>query len=1437
MVLYVLTLGLIHLPPVQKFIEKQAASSLSEVLGTDVSIERVELGFLNRIILDDVLVLDQQKKDLLRVGRLSAKIDLLPLAEGRISISSAQLFGAHAQFYKADSLATPNYQFVLDSLSSSDSTSNNTLNLRINSLIIRHSSVSYDQYDIPETPNQFNLKHWKINDISAYAILKSLQEDSLNINIKRLAFNEKSGLNVNRLSLWVEANPYQARLKELQLQTPGSEICLDSVYATYNKDRITETIKYQALLNVARLSTGDFACFQPSLSTFTQQFAIKTEIKGSANDITCKYVEVSSDDHSLMIHAKGEIRQFQEQPQWAISLSRFDIKSQLLSQCKQAFCQIPDELTRLGDVHMNGTSERKVDGRSNTLAHIQTGIGNAILRLGVNADNTIDADIDTKAFNLGQLLANHELGNLSTQINIRGKKDDITVQGIIDLFEYNSYTYHNIAINGNYKQGDISGIFKINDPNFQADLEGELRHSQRSAIKLTGHIRDFKPRALNLSDKWGDTRFSAHINADFIAGNINDAEGSISIRNFEMMANDSIGDYYHLENLTVQSGYEDGIHFVRLDGDMGEAEIQGDFNWQTLPQSFVNYIASRLPTLPNLPKATKATDNNFIINLQINDADWMQKLLGIAISFERPLTLHAAIDDNNNLLDIEGTLPKFTYNGSQYQDMLINIGTKENSTNFLVSLTKMMEDSELMDLELEGEAADNNISASFHWNQSNILEPGNTMNGTINTITQLYSNSQEIPEAHIRILPSEMTFKDKPWIMEPCDILYSEKRLMVDHFSLSHQRQHLQIDGIASDSPVESIVIDLKEFDVAYILDLVDFHSVEFEGLATGKVKAAQVFGDFSANADLTVDQFKFESGRMGTLMARAEWNKSEQQIDIEAVADNGPGSQTFIEGYVSPVRSDIRLDINADGTNVEFCRSFTSSFLKDVSGKAYGNVVLSGPLSELDLIGQIVVDGQATVTALNTTYALPKDTIILKSNDIHFNHCTIKDREGQTGFVTGDIRHDHFSDFTFDIDVEGNNLLAYDFPEFNDGIVCGTVYVTGSANIHGHPGEVTINCYATPEARSIFAYNATNPDAISNQEFIVWSNDASISKRKKEDNIHETLASSTNIYINFNINATPEGTLRILMDANTNDYITLNGYGNIKANFYNKGPFTMFGTYNVERGTYGITIQNIIKKNFIFQNGGSIVFGGDPFNANLNMQAQYTVNGVSLSDLNLGNSFSNNSVRVNCLMNITGTPGAPLVDFDFELPTVNAEENQMIRSVITSEQEMNQQVLYLLGIGRFYTQGANNAESQQYGQTQLAMQSLLSGTMSSQINEVLSQVIKSDDWNFGANISTGNEGWHNAEYEGLISGRMLNNRLLINGQFGYRDNATQATPSFIGDFDIQYLLNRNGNLAVKVYNQTNDRYFTRSSLNTQGVGLIMKKDFNGIGDLLRKTK
>ena len=195
--------------------------------------------------------------------------------------------------------------------------------------------------------------------------------------------------------------------------------------------------------------------------------------------------------------------------------------------------------------------------------------------------------------------------------------------------------------------------------------------------------------------------------------------------------------------------------------------------------------------------------------------------------------------------------------------------------------------------------------------------------------------------------------------------------------------------------------------------------------------------------------------------------------------------------------------------------------------------------------------------------------------------------------------------------------------------------------------------------------------------------------------------------------------------------------------------------------------------------------------------------------------------------MNITGTAGRPVVDFNLDLPSLGSDMRQMVYSVINSDESMNQQVLYLLAIGRFYPNDSRLNETEEHvGQTSLAMQSFLSGTFSQQLNQVINNLIRNNNWSFGTNIATGTDGLSNAEYEGTLSGRMLNNRLVFNGQFGYRNNVMTQNDNFIGDFDIQYLLTPNGNVSLKMYNQANDRYFTKNSLNTQGLGIILKKEF-----------
>ena len=163
-----------------------------------------------------------------------------------------------------------------------------------------------------------------------------------------------------------------------------------------------------------------------------------------------------------------------------------------------------------------------------------------------------------------------------------------------------------------------------------------------------------------------------------------------------------------------------------------------------------------------------------------------------------------------------------------------------------------------------------------------------------------------------------------------------------------------------------------------------------------------------------------------------------------------------------------------------------------------------------------------------------------------------------------------------------------------------------------------------------------------------------------------------TNILLNFLVDMTPEATMRVLMDEQSGDAIDVRGNGVIRASFYNKDGFKLYGSYNVAEGTYNLSLQDIIRKEFTLQSGSSITFNGDPSNSDLDLQAVYTVNSASLSDLNIGNNFTNNTVRVNCLLNVDGKVGAPQVSFDLDLPTVNEDEKQMVRNIISTLRKIN---------------------------------------------------------------------------------------------------------------------------------------------------------------------
>lgn len=84
---------LLNIPYVQGKLSVFVTKELKNILNTEVSIGRIDMGLLNRIIVEDVLLHDRKNQEMLKVARLSAKFDLLPLLNGKVTISSVQLFG------------------------------------------------------------------------------------------------------------------------------------------------------------------------------------------------------------------------------------------------------------------------------------------------------------------------------------------------------------------------------------------------------------------------------------------------------------------------------------------------------------------------------------------------------------------------------------------------------------------------------------------------------------------------------------------------------------------------------------------------------------------------------------------------------------------------------------------------------------------------------------------------------------------------------------------------------------------------------------------------------------------------------------------------------------------------------------------------------------------------------------------------------------------------------------------------------------------------------------------------------------------------------------------------------------------------------------------------------------------------------------------------
>ncbi len=1431
---------IVRVPVIQSALGTAVASAISDKFGAPVSVGRVDVGIFNRIIVDDVAMLDKRGKRMLWVSRLSVKFSYTDLASGKITITSAQVFTPKFNLYKENAKSSPNFQFVLDALASKDTTKKSRLNLAINSLIIRHGKVAWNRWDKPRLKT-FDANHLNISEISSHIVFDIVDGNSYHAFLKKLSLREASGLNVRSLSFKAAATKKSVAIDNFSLTLPGTEISIPHAEASNGKGTRTFALS----LAKSCVNPYDFRALLPSLSSVNRPVLVRLSAKGRGRRVNLSQLDIAMPRYAgfhdfdkpsdLRLSAEGWLLTGKPLA-WHADVRQFHANANVV---KYFAGKVPDIVTRLGDIAFSGTASGKGQDMQ-AKGKLRTSAGTAVLDLNKRGQH-VGGHITTEAFDLKKTLDNQHFGTLAADVvgggDIKAKR--FGLKGDVKRFDYNDYAYRNISLNAAFVDGMVEGRVSIDDPNVSLSVDGGVKlQGTEKAVRLKGSVNRFLPSALRLFDgRLAKANYSGTVDANFRGRDINTADGYLRLDNFVMRQG---GDNYALDSLRLRAGHSQRGHYLLMNSDFGMAAVYGKFDYAVLPQAIENVIVKKLPGITNLApfhyRPINVGSVDFVARL--TDSNWARPFLNLPLDILDTVSVKASFGKDGISLDADVSAPDVVWGNRHFKNVNAKVRTEDGVLSVDAGLTNMTGKRVGTDVGVKATAGFDRITAQLSLDNH---AKAQRLRGALGADVAFRKTPEGKTLALVNFNKSQFHVGDTLFEVHPSTILYSKNRLEVHDFAISSGSQGILVSGTGSDSSQDSLSAHLSNVDVGYLLDLVNFHSVEFSGAASGTASVKGLFASPDINATLRVDGFKLIEGRLGTLHANVGWKLSEGQINISGMTcdtiqepSGAIPSNTYVNGYVSTKKHYIDLGMKLDNTRAEFLGNLCSSFLDDVDLHGNGELRLWGDLSELNLTGDIVTDGAMTIKPTGVRYHVNGGKVHFIENEIQLPGDTIVDEYGNRGLVKGALHHQHISHITADIAVHADHLLAFNTNGKDGSSFYGKVFGTGDATLRSRPGTLDLNLNVTPTKGSEVVYDITSTSAASTQDFITWHDRDSLTAHPDSVAKADSTAAAdipTDIHLNFLINVNPNATMRLITDKASGDYITLNGNGTLRATYFNKGRLDIFGTYTVEQGVYRVTVQNIITKVFNFTQGGTITFGGDPFVALLQLKAVYPIASVSLSDLQMGRSFSSNNVKANCIMNISGTPEAPRVTFDLDFPTMSTDTKQMIYSLINGEEEMNQQVLYLLAVGRFYSRTNNNSSAMGMTQTSLAMQSLLSGTLSQQINNVLGTVMKNKNWNFGANISTGDEGFYNAEYEGLFSGNLLNNRLIFNGQFGYRDNAN-ATMSFIGDFDLRYLIFPNGNFSVHVYNQTNDRYFTRNSLNTQGVGFILKKDFGSLRDL-----
>ncbi|MDE5844473.1 MAG: translocation/assembly module TamB [Muribaculaceae bacterium] len=1472
---------LLTLPPVQQSMCSKAEKELSTLLDTKVTIKTLSVAPFNRVSLRDVTVFDQGNDTVLKVNSILAGVRLSSLFSGeKIIVDYGSLIGPQIKLYRETPQSSLNIDHIIKAVSPKERQKRESkFDLTINTVVIRRATVSYDVKSVDETTGRFNPSHILVSDFNADISLPHMANNDFAIDINRITFNSRDEFEVDDFHGNFVISDKLLAISEMAIKMPRTQLVFDNTSLEFSgwNDILPSLDRNNIPVNIAEgsyVTPADFALFSPQLKNIDTRVDIEVKASGSLNEMRIGDIKIDIAGQRLGAQFGGKAGNFHNPDSLTFNLTTcrvFGNGSDLARMIAHFTELTPDAvkfLSNIGEFSLNSNINGSVQ-HAVVKSHLSSEIGGIDFNGDYKATSLknpsfASGNIETRRFDLGKLLPKCELGRISAKI--KGDYDfgktggNAKVDARFKTIEFKGVPYTDLTAYAVMRNRMIDFNAEIADSLANFDVKGRINtDSQHPSGNIVAYLDYLDLNGMKLTKDYDGYELSGRLFGSFEGADPDTAHVELKINNlnFRALNKPSI----NMKQLTFKADGGEAPTSMRLRSDYVDAHLDGSYSFKQIIPEFKDIASQVFPILfdDSIEEHSKARHhssvekrvdrrgaNDFVLDMTFKYNEELNQFLKLPVHVIYPVKIHTRFDSKSRLLAGYLDAPYLQQNNKLIEDTHLSFGIDPDLKIFDASATTKVPTADgLMTLKLDCDAADNRIDTYFKWN----IDRQRAYNGKIDLSTLISKTDDNRLMADVTINPGSLMFNDAVWTINKAEIKAQTNRVEIENIDVRRDNQFIVMNGVASDNSEDVLELDLLDVNLDYIFESLGIEKAMIGGDATGSFYASSLFTTepVITTPGLDVKNISYNKVVFGDAVVKSSFDTDTHGITLDAIISQPDGQKSAINGAIYPFTESLDLHFNCTDIPVGFLRPYMSAFTSEVSGYASGYAHLFGTFKYIDLEGDVFArDLKLKLDFTNTVYSCT-DSVKMTPGRIDINNVTLYDIYGNTANLNGEVTHKFFKEPAFDFRItDAQEFLAYDVNSTINPDWYGHIFTNGSAQVTGEPGIVDIKVNMTTAPNSTFTFVLSDAAEASEYSFVTLRdrrklayNDSieaadptpKIVKELKK-RINRSEEGNPSVYnMEFLIGVTPAATIYLVMDPVGGDRIRANGSGNLRMTYGSANEdLRMYGKYTLDKGSYNFTLQDIIIKDFTIKPGSSIAFNGDPFAAQLDISATYSVN-ANLSDLDESflqdKDLNRTNVPVHALMQVTGDIHEPEIKFDLEFPTLTSDIYRKVKSIVSTDDMMNRQIIYLLALNRFYTPDYMSSTTKGN-----ELVSVASSTISSQLSSILGQL--SDNWSIAPNIRSDRGDFSDVEFDLALSSNLLNNRLLFNGNFGYRDK-TLNTNQFVGDFDLEYLLNKSGSLRLKAYNRYNDQnYYVKTATTTQGIGVMVKKDFDNLSSLIK---